>query len=43
MAATYQEWCRHYGYDPQSEQAREDYRRYQEELAVMRRLAERAA
>ena len=43
MAATYQEWCRHYGYDPESKKARADYQRYLDELAVLERLAGRAA
>lgn len=31
MAVSFEEWAQHYGYDPQSEQAREDYQRYLEE------------
>lgn len=31
MAVTYYEWCNHYGYDPESEQARDDWERYQRE------------
>lgn len=31
MTATFAEWCEHYGYDRESQQAREDYERYRAE------------
>lgn len=43
MAKSYQEWCQHYGYDPDSAQARADYKRYLDELATLQRLAGRPA
>lgn len=34
----FERWCRHYGYDPASEEAAADYRRYREELELVRSL-----
>ena len=36
---TYAEWCQHYDYDPNSEAAKADYQRYQQELEILERLA----
>jgi len=30
---TFEEWSQHYSYDPESEEAKADYRHYQEQLA----------
>lgn len=35
---SFERWCRHSGYDPDSEEAAADYRRYLEELALVRSL-----
>ena len=37
-ATPYLAWCKHYGYDPQSEQARQDYDRYRDQLALFEGL-----
>jgi len=34
----FQHWCAHYDYDPDSEEAAADYRRYLEERALLRSL-----
>lgn len=35
---TFERWCAHYGYAPDSEEAAADWRRYLEELALVRSL-----
>lgn len=35
---TYVEWCKHYGYDPETAEAKADYSRYLEQLAVFRQI-----
>lgn len=32
----FEHWCRHYGYDPASEEAAADWRRYLEGLELVR-------
>ena len=34
MAILFEAWCEHYEYDPESEQARDDWERYREEKAL---------
>ena len=31
MAVSFEKWCKHYDYDPESELAAQDYQRYLEE------------
>jgi len=38
MMKTFAQWCEHYGYDPASDEARADYARYQEQLALFQAL-----
>lgn len=35
---TFAQWCEHYDYDPASDEARADYARYQEQLALFQAL-----
>lgn len=32
---TYKEWCRHYDYDPEKEESKEDYKRYVDRLTFL--------
>ena len=34
MAVSFEEWCKHYDYDPESREAAEDWERYQSEKAL---------
>ncbi|HFN7885631.1 TPA: hypothetical protein ACHG2K_004926 [Escherichia coli] len=36
---SFSEWCKHYGYDPETPEAKADYQRYQQELEILERLA----
>ena len=35
---TYQQWCEHYGYDVDSAEAKDEYKRYQAALDVLESL-----
>lgn len=35
---TFTEWCEHYEYDPASPEAKADYERYREQLALFQEL-----
>ena len=41
MKSSYKEWCKHYGYDPKSKEAKEDYERAKEALAALMMLAKK--
>lgn len=34
---TFEDWCKHYEYDPKSEEAKEDYKKYCDNLALFRK------
>jgi len=36
--ATFEEFCKHYGYDPKSEQAQTEYKRYIEQFKLLMKL-----
>lgn len=41
MATTYKQWCEHYGHDPDTQQARDEYAEYCKQLSIFETVAEK--